>query len=281
VYALPTLLVLTILIVFNTANGTAQPIPLGGSTQTDAAGAGSDKVGGDSGVSENPAVPTDLNVPTAELPKGGPYTEAGKGTWHVVPGTGEQVGTGKLYTYTIEVEDGIDPSSYAGDDSFATAAQGILSDPLRGWTYDGKVAFKRVDASYPNPTFRLSLTTPNTSHRADICGYQIKFEASCYRSSKGRVIINLARWVRGAMAFSSDLGLYRQYAINHEVGHALGKVHVGCTRTGDLAPVMMQQSFGVADDYVAKLNSVPGGDTGKVASDGKLCRPNAWPNPAG
>ena len=46
----------------------------------------------------------------------------------------------------------------------------------------------------------MSLTTPETTHRADACGFQIKFEASCYRKSLGRVLINLARWVRGAKA---------------------------------------------------------------------------------
>lgn len=42
---------------------------------------------------------------------------------------------------------------------------------------------------------------------------------------------------------------------------------------------MMQQSFGVADDYVAMLNNIPGGDKGKVAADHRVCKPNAWPNP--
>jgi hypothetical protein len=278
-YALPILVVFTVLIVFNTANSPAQPIS--DQPKQSTLSAGGTGAYGDTGVSlpENPATPVDLNIPTADLPEGSAFTPAGKGTYHVVPGTGGKVGTGKLYTYTVEVEDGINPASYAGDDSFAVAVQSTLSDP-KSWTWDGKFAFQRVDASFPNPSFKVSLTTPETTHRADMCGYQIKAEASCYRYSVGRVVINLARWVRGAKAFSGDLGLYRQYAINHEVGHALGGVHIGCTTNGALAPVMMQQSFGVNDDYVAKLNDTPGGDKGRVPADGKVCRPNAWPNPA-
>jgi hypothetical protein len=278
-YAVPIFVVLTVLIVFNTANSPAQPIAAGQQTQSTLSAGGTGSVDGDTGaLPENPATPVDLKIPTAELPAGGPFTEAGTGTWHIVPGTGPKIGTGKLYTYTVEVENGIDPSSYAGDDSFAAAVQGILSDP-RSWTWDGKKALQRVDASFPNPTFRVSLTSPNTTHRADICGFQITYETSCFRSSLGRVVINLARWVRGAKAYGGDMTGYRQYAINHEVGHALGGVHVGCGGNGQLAPVMMQQSFGVSDDYVSKLNNVPGGDRGRVPADGRVCVPNAWPNP--
>lgn len=276
-YAIPVLIVITVLIVVNTANSPAAPIG-DGQASVSAAAAGGGSIDGATGVlPENPAQPVDLRIPTAELPEGSPFTQAGKGSWHIVPGKGDKVGTGKLYTYTVDVEDGIDPSSYAGDDSFAVAVQGTLSDS-RSWTWDGKIALQRVDSTFPNPSFRVSLTTPDTAHRADMCGYQIKEEASCYRRSEGRVLINLARWVRGAKAFGADMTAYRQYAINHEVGHALGGTHVGCPVDGGPAPVMMQQTFGVADNYVAMLNNVPGGDQGKVTADGRVCRPNSWPD---
>ncbi|MEV7091293.1 DUF3152 domain-containing protein [Amycolatopsis sp. NPDC051045] len=285
VYALPILVVLTVLVVVNTANSPAQPIAEQGTAAPGAESAGGDTSGGaidgngEQAIPENPATPVDLKVPTADLPNGIPFTQAGAGKWHVVPGSGPKVGNGKLYTYTIEVEDGIDPASYAGDDAFATAVEGTLSNPAQGWTWDGKIAFQRVDASFPNPSFKVSLTTPETTHRPDACGFQIKFEASCYRKSLGRVLINLARWVRGAKAYGADMTGYRQYAINHEVGHALGNQHVGCGGNDQPAPVMMQQSFGVNDDYVAMLNDIPGGDRGKVAKDGRICKTNSWPNP--
>lgn len=288
VYALPILVVITALVVFNTATGPPEPIATDGTSLASADGSdGSAGNGGEPGAGvdgggdvlpENPAKPVDLKIPTADLPKGGDFTESGQGTFHVVPGKGDKVGTGQLFTYTVEVEDGIDPSSYGGDDSFATMVQGTLSNP-KSWTWDGKKALQRVDASYPNPTFRVSLTTPNTTHRADVCMFQITYETSCYRSSfDKRVVINLARWVRGAMAFESDMTGYRQYAINHEVGHALGGKHVGCPENGAVAPVMMQQTFGVSNDFVAQLNNLPGGDRGKVPADGKVCKPGSWPN---
>ena len=145
----------------------------------------------------------------------------------------------------------------------------------------GTVALQRVDASYPHPDFVVSLTTPTTDHRPDLCGFVVRFEASCWRSSANRVVINLARWVRGALAFQGDLGLYRQYAVNHEVGHVFGNEHVGCRTSGGLAPVMMQQTYGVSDDYVHDVNQVDPANRSRVPRDGRVCRPNAWPYPMG
>ncbi|MFF5990186.1 DUF3152 domain-containing protein [Prauserella flavalba] len=282
VYAIPVLLVITALVVVDTTRGNPDESGTAvGSTSdntVDTGGAGAEGPV----ASENPAKAVDLNIPTAKLPEGGDFTAKGAGTWHVVPGSSDPVGTSdEVLTYTVEVEDGIDPSSYAGDDSFADTVEGTLSDP-RSWTGSGEISLQRVDASYPNPDFRVSLTTPDTAHRPDICGGSIPFESSCYRrdvQGEDRVVINLARWVRGALAFSSDMTGYRQYAINHEVGHALGNGHEGCAQNDALAPVMMQQTFGVANDYVAQLNDTPGGDQGTVPADGKVCKPNAWPNP--
>ena len=111
------------------------------------------------------------------------------------------------------------------------------------------------------------------------CGYEIALEASCYNPAYGpdaqsRVLINEARWVRGAMPFQGDMGSYRQYLINHEVGHALGyHRHEGCSQEGGLAPVMMQQTFTTSDDIAAKF------DPDTVDADGKTCRFNPWPYP--
>ncbi len=225
-------------------------------------------------VGEAPAgVGANVNIPTAELPSGGAFPVSGAGTWHVVPGTSPQAGTGRVYTYTVEVEDGaVLPE---GDAAFATAVESTLSDP-RSWVGSGQIAVRRVDAGVPD--FRISLTSQLTTRGQ--CGYEVRYEASCWKSDIKRVLINGARWVRGAGAFDGQLGLYRQYAINHEVGHVFDNRHVPCETNGALAPVMMQQSFGTSDDYLAQLTEEnPQGL--EIPRDGKTCQPNAWPYPNG
>jgi hypothetical protein len=168
-----------------------------------------------------------VDIPTADLPAGGDFPVSGRDTWHVVAGTTPQVGQGRPYTYTVEVEDGATPAE--GDQAFATAVDATLDDP-RSWVGSGQIALRRVDATAGEaPDFRISLTSQLTTRAR--CGYQIRYEASCWNSDIGRVLINGARWVRGAGAFEGQLGLYRQYAINHEVGHVFRNQHVPCART--------------------------------------------------
>jgi hypothetical protein len=225
-------------------------------------------------VSETPPPKLDLNIPTAVLPDGPKYSENGVGTWQIIAGTTEQVGQGELFTYAVAIEDGVEPGDYAGDkDAFARTIDAFLADN-RSWIGTGQVAVRRVAAD-AKPAFTVSLTSANTTHQ--ICGFQIQYESSCWDFKTKRVVIDTARWVRGAKAFSNDLATYRQYAINHEVGHALGKQHEGCKENGAPAPVMMQQTFGVSNDYVAQLNEVDGSNRGVVPADGKVCTTNAFP----
>jgi hypothetical protein len=278
IYALPVLAVLTVLVLTNTV-GRETPGAQAADDGTEPNGAravATQPSGGPPVVTERPSSPVDVNVASAELPAGGVYTQTGAGNWHVVPGKTDRVGTGgTLFTYTVEIEDGLDPASYGGDEAFGKLVDQTLADP-RGWTGDGKVSVQRVDSG--TPTMRISLSSPDTVHRPDMCGFEIKYETSCYRRSAQRVMLNEARWVRGAVAFSGDMVTYRQYAINHEVGHAFNNSHVGCPVDGALAPVMMQQTFGVANNFIAELNkAVKNKDP--VVADGKACKPNAWPNP--
>ncbi|WP_424190446.1 DUF3152 domain-containing protein [Actinokineospora sp. G85] len=277
VYALPVLVAVTALALVQTSgdDGDAMVVPPADAVR---ANDGSTGATGPPEATERAPGPVDASVPTAELPEGGAFTQAGAGTWHGVAGSGERVGTGgRLYTYTIEVEDGIDSSSFGGDDAYAALVDKTLADP-RGWAGLGQVSLQRVEPGGPAPDIRISLTTPETAHRPDKCGYSIKYEASCWRGNEKRLMLNLARWVRGAVVFGGDMLTYRQYAINHEIGHAFRNSHVGCAENGALAPVMMQQSFGVANNYVAQLNRAVGLPDA-VKEDGLVCKPNAWPNP--
>src|SRR5690606_23551453 len=153
----------------------------------------------------------DANLPTGILPEGGPYTLAGAKTWRIVPGATPQVGEGteRVFTYTVEVEDGVDTTAYGGDDGFARMVTETLANP-KSWIHNPQFGFIRVDAGYPGqPDFRVSLTSPMTVREG--CGYEIQLEASCYNPSYGgqpRVFINEARWVRGAVSFQGDIGSY-------------------------------------------------------------------------
>jgi hypothetical protein len=218
----------------------------------------------------------DASLPTGILPDGGPFSETGAKTWHIIPGVEQQVGQGtaKVFNYTVEVEDGVDTTSFGGDDGFARMVSQTLGNP-KSWTHNPQFAFTRIDSGRPD--FRVSLTSPMTAREG--CGYEIPIETSCYNPSYGpdgqpRVFINEARWVRGAMPFQGDVGSYRQYLINHEVGHAMGyQRHEPCGQSDALAPVMMQQTFSTNDNDASRF------DPEWVMPDGKTCKPNPWPYP--
>ena len=220
----------------------------------------------------------DANLPTGILPDGGPFTETGAKTWHIVPGTTARSGRAplKTFTYTIEVEDGLDTATFGGDEAFARMVTETLANP-KSWTRTPQFAFTRVDdVSQGEPDFRVSLTSPMTVREG--CGYDIPLEASCfnpaYLDQQPRVFVNEARWVRGAVPFQGDIGSYRQYLVNHEVGHAVGyQRHEPCAENGALAPVMMQQTFSTNNDDDARF------DPESVKPDGKSCRFNPWPYP--
>ena len=279
VWSIPVLVVLTVLAVVDTVATprTATPATaaapgaggVGGFRPHDAAGAGSPISGPVADGSFNPA------TAAGTLPGGGTYPTSGAGTWHIVPGTTAQVGaaTATLGTYTVEVEDGMDTTGFGGDAAVASVVAHTLAEP-QGWTHDGRFAFRRIDSG--TPTFRISLTSATTVRPDTECGYQVPLETSCFNAATHRVILNAARWVRGAVSYQGDIGSYRPYMINHEVGHALGLDHQPCPADGALAPVMMQQTFGIANNQVAHLDP-----QGVVAANGFTCLPNPWPFPQG
>jgi hypothetical protein len=268
-YALPVLTALTVLCGVDVANGSTGGLPLigtgGSSPAPKAADAGRAEATAPPSAPAPAAKPTPTGIyvddggtgtarplPPTALPPGGPYTQRGGERYDVVPGTSKVYGSGPLHRFTVELEAGVTADGAA----FAAAVERTLSDP-RSWGNGNRASFQRIDSSTPD--FRVTLTSSLTVRK--LCGYDLPYETSCYNGDLARVVINDARWERGAVAYKGNLALYRLYVINHEVGHALGNDHVQCPRNGALAPVMMQQTLGVATAGVG------------------TCRPNPYPFP--
>lgn len=272
-YAIPVLAVLTVALLVVTiadsgAPSDAQPSATPSESRNTAVNSETTAIGAPRGsIAES-------SLPAGQLPDGGAFTAAGAKTYRMVPGTTGVVGNSaasRTYTYSVEVENGLAPADYGSDATFAKLVDATLGNP-RSWIGGGAVAFRRVDSGTPD--FRVSLTSTNTTR--ELCGYQIKLESSCYYPPDGRVTVNEARWVRGAVSYQGDDLLYRQYLINHEVGHAIGyEQHEPCGKQGALAPIMMQQTFGVANSQIMAL------DPDMRADRGLTCRANPWPFPQG
>lgn len=209
------------------------------------------------------------SMATAELPPGGPFSEQGTENWSIVPSNTEHIGPDvDPLTYSVEIEGGVEIPG--GPEGFNRAVRSVLSHP-KSWIGSGDYAFRRV--SDGDVDIRVSLTSQMTTR--DLCGFTIPYDGSCWRADLGRVIINTARWERGAVVFQGNIVAYQQYVINHEVGHALDFAHTACPTDGDLAPVMMQQSWGTSNNYLTGIG------TDRVTADSKNCLANPWPFPRG
>ncbi|MBD5786918.1 DUF3152 domain-containing protein [Cellulosimicrobium terreum] len=151
-------------------------------------------------------------------------------------------------TVRVEVEDGLPVDG----EVFADAVITTLNDP-RGWSSSDGVTFARTDGD--EPSIRVVLASPTTVD--DLCApLQTEGTYSCGNSVDGVAVLNFERWVLGAPDFADDVATYRQYLVNHEVGHVLGHAHEPCPAKGEVAPVMVQQS---------------------ISTEG--CLPNGWPSP--
>jgi len=175
----------------------------------------------------------------------GPVATKGSGRFEYAATGGPVRGrSGTLVRYRVAVEQG------AGEDvaEFGAAVDRALGH-ARSWTAGG-MRMQWVPRGTPHD-FTVHLATRETAGR--LCaagGVNITVRGRPYTSCRvgGSVIINLDRWrlsVDHFVAANVPLALYRDYVVNHEVGHQLGHRHELCPGRGRPAPVMMQQTLGL------------------------------------
>ena len=160
--------------------------------------------------------------------------EAGSGEFDVVPGSVPAPGRGEVHTVRVEVERGlpVDGLRFAG---FVLAT---LNDE-RSWGHDGAMTFARTDG---DAEIVVVLASPDTSAR--LCDDRgSRGTLSCRNGP--RAVLTFLRWVDATDEYADNATGYRQYVVNHEVGHALGHGHERCPGPGRLAPVMQQQTLGL------------------------------------
>jgi|SRR5665647_1562049 len=149
----------------------------------------------------------------------------------------DRYGSGTLKTYAVQVEIG----TGQGAPDFAAAVDVTLANPA-SWTGQGRWSLQRV--AIDKADFVIRLATPATVDK--VCatvGLDTRGYVSCRAGNF--VMINLDRWLTAIPDYQGNVALYRQYVINHEVGHQLGYNHQACPGPGALAPVMQQQTFGL------------------------------------
>ncbi|WP_230860463.1 DUF3152 domain-containing protein [Actinoplanes aureus] len=173
-----------------------------------------------------------------------PAPTRGTGRFQYASGRGPVAGAkGPLRRFRVAVERG----SNEDVDVFAAQVRSILGDK-RSWSGGGRVRLQPVAGSDP-ADFTVYLATRDTA--GQMCargGTNIRIGGVPYTSCRasGKAIINLDRWRGSARPYVQagvDLATYRQYVINHEVGHELGYRHQGCPKAGTPAPVMVQQTI--------------------------------------
>jgi hypothetical protein len=204
------------------------------------------------------AKPTQVPTPTATFttplrpaptltrrPKGSkPNVTVSTGRLLVVSGFARATGAQGKLTYRVEIEDGLSVNG----EKVAAEIHKTLTDP-RGWQALGPVRFERTDKV--DADLRVIVATPTLTDQLCL-PLDTGGEVSC--RVENRVVLNAKRWMYAVPAYAGKVELYRSYLVNHEVGHALGHGHSTCAKPNTPAPVMMQQTKGLAG-----------------------CLPNAWP----
>lgn len=148
----------------------------------------------------------------------------------------------KVWYVTTSVDHDVDYS----DKLFRKKVISILKHP-KGWEHiDSTVKFKIVDHQtfiHTKSPRKIPIRLSTDKTIVGVCGFSEKL--SCCDMSTKQCWINFYRWKNGSKHSGLPLHKYKNYVINHEVGHALGRLHSDCECDGCSAPIMMQQTKGI------------------------------------
>ncbi len=170
----------------------------------------------------------------------------GPGDFIIGTESGPVLGTsGRLRRFRVAVE-----SNVAGElEALGRLAEQTLGDS-RSWIGGGQHRFQRVARGQP-ADFTVYIVTRQTAYEmCRVNGVDIRQGGVPYTSCRqvGKVVINLDRWrlsVPDYVSAGIPLRTYREYVLNHEVGHELGRGHEACPAGGQPAPVMQTQTLGL------------------------------------
>ncbi|MEZ5371468.1 MAG: DUF3152 domain-containing protein [Microthrixaceae bacterium] len=131
-------------------------------------------------------------------------------------------------------------------DELTVFSLATLGDP-RGW---GRAGF--TFTADENSEYRVILAEPDV---VDLLCAPIQTDGSLSCQNGPVVALNATRW-REAVDGWTDLNGFRQYLVNHEIGHLIGQFHPEnrCPVAGEAESLMAPQSLGLEG-----------------------CQPNAWP----
>lgn len=182
---------------------------------------------------------TSSSTPGAPKKSTGPTDspDQGDGSFSTVHVPGKaSTAKGTTVTYRLKVEGGL----HADKKAIARTVRNVLLDP-RGWQSVDHVRFVQATGDH-DAKITIMVASPKTTDR--LCfPAQTESKWSCF--NQGNAVLNYRRWLKAVPQFKGNVTGYREYLVNHEVGHGLGHTHRTCPAKGKPAPVMQEQSMGL------------------------------------